>query len=846
MKKPPAIGGEPMSALPIPLTVPSNLEQAFQGAITAAGLTPPDTIIADGKIHRFSTNGKRSDNAGWYILHLDNIPAGSFGNWREGRSESWCSIDRNAQSPKQEKQYAALLKSMQNARHWAKKAEHDEAAEMAQTIWASATLIDDAAAHGYLVKKGIQPYGAKLIDTAAARAYCAKLSYSLFGQLLVIPMRNATGELRSLQFINEGGTTKRPLTGGEKQGCHYRIDKPDSATHGGILIVCEGFATGASIHEATGQPVAVAFDSGNLEPVAKSLRKLYPDATLIIAADDDYCTEGNPGRTAAAGAAKAVGGIVVSPMFPTDRPNEATDFNDLHQLAGGGLDAVKVCFAAAIEFLAGRASHKGPGSYIYAEPMQTVASAHTVTEGTESIGNFDANDLAQSKGKEALRAILQSAQEPTLPLPMLKPVSVSDVLTNPAPPPQFVWDGYLPRGVVSLLGAHGGTGKSTIALMLSVCAALGRPLFGVDTVQCKTLFVSLEDSAHIVRHRLAFICHTWGINPALLDGKLHIVDGTENPELFSAESRGAGETTATYFELRKLVQSEGVGLVVIDNASDAYGGDEIQRKQVRLFIRSLVMVARLTDSAVALLAHVDKTTARYKKADGDEGYSGSTAWHNSVRSRLFMTRKDNGLLKLEHQKSNLGKKREVLELEWWADGLPQLTSNGTANNSLDPFMQRIEGRADDECAISLLRMIAEFESRQQYCSTAITSRNHVHAMLKSERAFSKLKLGLDDTKRIVNQCQRAKWLEPMDYRTPDRKPHQRWTLTHEGRLIAGLIAPSAPTAPTTEDGASLHMAQAGAPTAPTGVGGMGERVHTQDGATKISKESSWNGNNESL
>jgi len=98
---------------------------------------------------------------------------------------------------------------------------------------------------------------------------------------------------------------------------------------------------------------------------------------------------------------------------------------------------------------------------------------------------------------------------------------------NPAPQPTFVRDGYLPCGVVALLGAHGGTGKSTIALTLGVSAALGRPLFGVDTVQCKTLFVSLEDGAHIVRHRLAGICRHWGIDPVELDGKLHIVDGTE-------------------------------------------------------------------------------------------------------------------------------------------------------------------------------------------------------------------------------------------------------------------------------------------------------------------------------
>ena len=388
-----------MSALPMPFAVASNPEQAFQSAIAAAGLTPPDTIIADGKIHRFTTNGKRSDDAGRYVLHLDGLPAGWFGDYRTGLNQTWCSIERNAQTPEQQRQYATLLKSMQNARHREKKAEHDAAAGMAQTIWAAATPIDDAAAHGYLVKKGIQPHGARLIDTTAARAHCVKLSYSLSGPLLVILMRNAAGELRSLQFITTDGT-KRPLTGGEKQGCHYRIDNPDSAAHGGILIVCEGFATGASIHEATGQPVAVAFDSGNLEHVAKSLRKLYPDAALIVAADDDHQTEGNPGRTAAAGAAKAVGGFVVPPMFPSNRPDKATDFNDLHQLAGGGLDAVKVCFAGAIESIAGCASDTGAGGHIDAEstqagtqgnapvpepdPVQAVATVQEVAEHTEA------------------------------------------------------------------------------------------------------------------------------------------------------------------------------------------------------------------------------------------------------------------------------------------------------------------------------------------------------------------------------------------------------------------------------------------------------------------------------
>jgi hypothetical protein len=321
------------------------------------------------------------------------------------------------------------------------------------------------------------------------------------------------------------------------------------------------------------------------------------------------------------------------------------------------------------------------------------------------------------------------------PQPMLKTVSVFDVHTNPSPPPEFVWEGYLPRGVVSMLGAHGGTGKSTIALMLGVCTALGLPIFGVDTVQCKTLFVSLEDGSNVVRNRLAHICTSWTLDPTLLNDCLTIVDGTERPELFAAESRGAGETTATYIELKQLVRSLDTGLVIIDNASDAYGGDEIQRRQVRAFIRALVELSKSTNCAVLLLAHVDKATSRARKPEGGEGYSGSTAWHNGVRSRLFMTRAEDGAITLEHQKSNLGRTRVPLTLEWPDGGLPKVASEAS---DITGFASRIQTRADDDRAAALLKLIAESESRGQFCSPARTSRNHVHLVLKSDPAFLKL------------------------------------------------------------------------------------------------------------
>ena len=439
--------------------------------------------------------------------------------------------------------------------------------------------------------------------------------------------------------------------------------------------------------------------------------------------------------------------------------------------------------------------------------------------------NSDVNDLAQRDGGDVLKMLLESATEPPKPPPLLKPVSVFDVLSNPSPPPGFVWAGYLPRGTVSLLGAHGGTGKSTLALMLGVCTALGRPLFGVETEQCKGLFVSLEDGTNIIRHRLAHICKTWAIDPEQLRDRLLIVDGTEHPELFTAETRGAGETTLSYFELYTLVKSENIGLVVVDNASDSFGGDEIQRRQVRAFMRALAEVARLTDCAVLLLAHVDKNTSRNRPAAaGSEAYSGSTAWHNSARSRLFLTRGEGGLLTLEHQKSNLGKMREPITLTWPDDDLPMLASDMP---DVPAFITRMQGRADDGLAAALLKLIAEFESREQYCSPAVQARNNVHAMLKSEPAFLSLKLRPDDTRRIVNQCQRAKWLSQLDYRGHGRM-HQRWMVTAEGRSFAGLPMPHTPTSPHIHEGACAdESTNVGCPTPPHVLGGTGE-AHTHN------------------
>lgn len=413
--------------------------------------------------------------------------------------------------------------------------------------------------------------------------------------------------------------------------------------------------------------------------------------------------------------------------------------------------------------------------------------------------NYDVADMIQRDGAEALADWLElEVRYFDPPRPLLVPVDVAGVWSDPSPPPAFIWGQYLPRGTTTLFGAHGGTGKSTIGLMLAVATAAGLPLLGVETVAAPAVFVSLEDGAGIVRHRLGAICRWLNVEPSRLAGRLFIVDGTENPELYQADNRGtAGEESRAHAELLALVQSTGAGLVLIDNASDAYGGDEIVRRQVRGFIRSLNQIAKRGDAAVVLLAHVDKTTSRNNKADNGEGYSGSTAWHNSVRSRLFLSRDESGLLKLEHQKSNLSKKQDPLTIVWPEDGFPHAYEASERGESYtDKLVATAEARQQDANAAEVLKLLAEYESRGQFASPSPTARNNVFMLLKADLQFKRLKLGKDAVSAIVTQCQRAGWIEPLSYRH-DSKDRQRWAVTEAGRAWAGLSSPPTPPTPPT-------------------------------------------------
>lgn len=346
-------------------------------------------------------------------------------------------------------------------------------------------------------------------------------------------------------------------------------------------------------------------------------------------------------------------------------------------------------------------------------------------------------------------------------------VSIANLGTFAPVPPQFWIDEILPADVVTLLGAHGGAGKTTLAIVAAVCCAMGLPFLGKSTKPANVLLYSAEDDSDLLRWRLLTVCERLTVDPVALADRLSIVDASDTEPVMFVEARRngvtVGEPTAVFKKLIERMAASGAQVVILDNASDVYGADENNRGQVRAFIRLLGKLVRPMHGAVMLLAHVDKLTAR---TGGSQGYSGSTAWHNSVRSRLFMSDDKDGFVNLEHQKSNRGQRAEPMRLIW-DRGLPMLAQEvAGASGSLKPMIDSMRQSA-------IVGLIAEFYSRGEWVSTSPTAHTNAFKMLSGESAFPK-GMTKTDLWQLLRDSERRRVIGKETYKSNGRKDLQRW------------------------------------------------------------------------
>ncbi|MEQ9478759.1 MAG: DUF927 domain-containing protein [Algiphilus sp.] len=302
----------------------------FADALRSAGIECSEPIAADGTLHRFHVEGDKSGSRnGWYVLYPDGIPAGEFGCWKRNISETWrADIGRNL-SPKEEAEHRDRVRAMREARQVAEAERHQKAREKAAELWKTARPRVDTE-HAYLKAKQVRAYGLRQLRGA-----------------LLVPLRDARKHIHGLQFIQPDGS-KRFGSGTAISGHYHAIAGSEgAAATDNIIAVAEGYATGATVREATGWPVAVAFNAGNLEPVARALRSRDPGARIVLCADNDHGTQGNPGVTKATAAAQAVNGLVALPDFAED--DTGTDWNDwacVHGMAATA-KALRACVSGA-------------------------------------------------------------------------------------------------------------------------------------------------------------------------------------------------------------------------------------------------------------------------------------------------------------------------------------------------------------------------------------------------------------------------------------------------------------------------------------------------------------------
>ena len=275
--------------------------EGFIRALDAAGLSTTQEIIPDGQLHRYHVKGdKKGSTNGWYVLHADSIWSGVFGSWKYGMTYKWCSKGDDNLNPSEWKAIEERKLQACQQRKCEQEIKQEEARHIANAIWSRAEGDGSVSFHFYLRDKKVKSHG-----------------LGFHQETLTVPMHDIDGVLRSLQFIDWQGK-KRFLSGGQKKGCFFQIGEL-----AGVLCICEGYATGASIYEATGHTVAVAFDAGNLKPVAQALRKKYPRLKLIICADNDTKAKVNIGVIKAKEAAIATRALLAIP--PCDG-----DFNDYY------------------------------------------------------------------------------------------------------------------------------------------------------------------------------------------------------------------------------------------------------------------------------------------------------------------------------------------------------------------------------------------------------------------------------------------------------------------------------------------------------------------------------------
>lgn len=340
------------------------------------------------------------------------------------------------------------------------------------------------------------------------------------------------------------------------------------------------------------------------------------------------------------------------------------------------------------------------------------------------------------------------------------------------PERKWIVNGLIPAGTVTMLAGDGGLGKSLLAMMLQVACATGGMWCGSQAAQIRSVAMYGEDENDEIQRRLVDIIKHYNCefsDPRLDDMQWNSVVGQECSlvEYISVIERDTGErrnlwrTTPTYGDVLDWAVEEGAQLIILDSLHDYFHGNENDRAQVRFFVSQLRVLAQEIDGAVVILSHPSVAGM----ASGS-GSSGSTAWNNAVRSRLYLTRPDaddgppdNDIRILKTMKSNYGKIGGKIDLRW-EEGVFVVEDQGGMVHSIERrnvekglleglriLQQQGRGTSDSSRAGNFAPRILKTLS----CCRPYSTRDLERAMmdLLAEGRIAKSQIGIDGARRPI-------------------------------------------------------------------------------------------------
>lgn len=336
------------------------------------------------------------------------------------------------------------------------------------------------------------------------------------------------------------------------------------------------------------------------------------------------------------------------------------------------------------------------------------------------------------------------------------------------PPFPYAVEGIVPIGVPTLFSAHGGSGKSYVSLQLAVCGAAGLDFFGHRIARpLKVLVYTCEEPEHEVKLRLKRILSHYMLEPADLGGRLEIRNGYGHLGniLFTGTRDPGHRLTAPFAEFYQYVKQTRPDMVIVDNISEVYDASEIDRALVRQFVQSMNQICKL-GAALVLVGHVDAATSL---GTTEKGYSGSTAWHNSVRSRLFLRKtKVEGQVLLEPAKSNYGPVQPAMLLQWHKE---------EKVFTLISTVEAVKAMPIEQGLGVVMSAIAAREAKGLITTSTVQSAGSGLRVLVKELGQTR-----EQVIEILTELRRRGWITEAKHRDEvHRKTYTVWTVTDLGR-----------------------------------------------------------------